>query len=78
MSRELISVDFIEAKPFVGKFPLKIPVTIDMIPSCRVMVYYVRKDKEVVADSFDFDVEDKLKNEVMILIFISDAPIFEV
>ena len=35
-----------------------------MVPSCRVMVYYVRKDKEVVADSVELDVEDKLENQV--------------
>ncbi len=37
------------------------------MPSCRVMVYYVRRDKEVVADSVDFDVEDKLQNQVRII-----------
>lgn len=35
-----------------------------MVPSCQMMVYYVRKDKEVVADSIEVDVEDKLENQV--------------
>ena len=39
----------------------------EMVPSCRMMVYYVREDKEVVADSVDFDVEDKLENQVRVI-----------
>ena len=49
----------------VENFDIKFRVTMDMVPSCRVMVYYVRKDKEVVADSVELDVEDKLQNQVI-------------
>ena len=52
------------ARPLVEKFEIKFRVKIEMMPSCRVMVYYVRKDKEVVADSVELDVEDKLENQV--------------
>ena len=48
----------------VERFDIKFQVKIEMVPSCRVMVYYVRKDKEVVADSAELDVEDKLENQV--------------
>ena len=36
------------------------------MPSCGVMVYYIRQDKEVVADSIQLDVEDKFENQVRI------------
>ena len=39
-------------------------VTQSMVPSCRLLVYYVRKDGETVADSMVIDVEDKLENQV--------------
>ena len=51
-------------RSLVENFDIKFRVTMDMVPSCRVMVYYVRKDKEVVADSVELDVEDKLENQV--------------
>ena len=54
----------LRSRPLVKKFDIKFPVTMEMVPSCRVMVYYVRKDKEVVADSVEFDVEDRLENQV--------------
>ena len=56
----------LDLRPKVEKFDVKFPVTIEMVPSCKVMVYYVRPDKEVVADTIDFDVEDKLKNQVKV------------
>ena len=52
------------ARPLVEKFDIKFRVKIEMVPSCRVMVYYIRKDTEVVADSVELDVEDKLENQV--------------
>ena len=42
----------------------------EMVPSCRVMVYYVRKDKEVVADSVSVDVEDRLENQVRLQVSV--------
>ena len=52
------------ARPLVERFDIKFQVTMAMVPSCRVMVYYVRKDKEVVVDSVNVDIEDKLENQV--------------
>ena len=51
-------------RTLVERFDIKFQVKIEMVPSCRVMVYYVRKDKEVVADSAELDVENKLENQV--------------
>ncbi|KAK3727993.1 hypothetical protein QZH41_015941, partial [Actinostola sp. cb2023] len=42
------------------------PVTQAMVPSCRLLVYYFRKDGETVADSMVIDVEDKLENQVFV------------
>ena len=46
------------------EFEIKFNVTQEMVPSCRILVYYIRTDKETVADSIVFDVEDKLENQV--------------
>jgi hypothetical protein len=62
-----IPVKKLNERPVVEKFDIKFPVTMEMVPSCRMMVYYVREDKEVVADSVDFDVEDKLENQVRVI-----------
>ena len=35
-----------------------------MVPSCRLLVYYVRDDKETVAEGMVIDVEDVLENQV--------------
>ena len=51
-------------KPVVEQFEIKFPVTIKMVPKCRILVYYVRGDKETVADSMEYDVEDVLENQV--------------
>ncbi|CAB3988758.1 C3 and PZP-like alpha-2-macroglobulin domain-containing 8 isoform X2, partial [Paramuricea clavata] len=61
-----IPVKKLNERPVVEKFDIKFLVTMEMVPSCRMMVYYVREDKEVVADSVDFDVEDKLENQVSV------------
>jgi hypothetical protein len=49
----------------VKKFELKFNVTQEMVPSCKILVYYVRKDKEVVGDSIVYDIEDNLENQVI-------------
>jgi hypothetical protein len=56
----------LNTKPEIETFSIEFPVTMEMMPSCGVMVYYVRHDKEVVADSIELDVEDKLENQVKI------------
>lgn len=40
-------------------------VTQRMVPSSRLLLYYVRDDLETVADNLQIDVEDKLENEVI-------------
>ncbi len=49
----------------IKEFELKFNVTQEMVPSCRILVYYVRKDKEVVGDSIVYDIEDYLENQVI-------------
>jgi CD109 antigen len=41
-----------------------IPLTNDMAPNARIVVYYVRRDGEVVADSISFDVQGVFRNQV--------------
>lgn len=41
-------------------------VTQRMVPSSRLLLFYVRDDLETVADNLQIDVEDKLENEVKI------------
>ena len=40
-------------------------VTQRMVPSSRLLLFYVRDDLETVADNLQIDVEDKLENEVI-------------
>ena len=53
-----------QVKPTVFEDFIVFPVTQTMVPSCRLLVYYARKDGETVADSMVIDVEDKLENQV--------------
>lgn len=43
---------------------IEFPVTQAMVPSCRLLAYYVRQDGETVADNIMVDIEDKLENQV--------------
>ncbi|CAB4041032.1 Hypothetical predicted protein [Paramuricea clavata] len=56
----------IRQKGTVHKSMFNFNVTQAMVPNCRILVYYVKMDKEVVGDSITFDVEDKLENQVSI------------
>ncbi|XP_028417105.1 alpha-1-macroglobulin-like [Dendronephthya gigantea] len=47
----------------MNEFEIKFDVTQEMVPECRILVYYVRRDKETVGDSIFFDVEDTLENQ---------------
>ena len=49
----------------VKEFELKFNVTQEMVPSCRILVYYVRKDNEVVGDSIVYNIADNLENQVI-------------
>ena len=51
-------------RPTEAQGLLVFPVTQAMVPSVRLLLYYVRKDGETVADSMVIDVEDKLENQV--------------
>ena len=44
---------------------VKFAVTQRMVPSSRLLLFYVRDDLETVADNLQIDVEDKLENEVI-------------
>ena len=46
-----------------GDFKLSVSVTRDMLPSCRMLVYFVRKE-EVVADEVKFEVLNEFQNQV--------------
>lgn len=58
------SVPISLVKPSVYKGLIEFPVVQTMVPSCRLLVYFVRKDGEVVADSMVVDIEDILDNQV--------------
>ena len=62
--------------PTVEEFEIKFNVTQQMVPSCRILVYYIRSDKETVADSMVLDVEDKLENQVNVLTVFIQAIFF--
>ena len=47
----------------VGEFKLNLNVERTMLPSCRLLVYYVRME-EVVADEVKFDVVNEFQNQV--------------
>ena len=36
----------------------------EMVPSCRLLLFYVRDDRETVAANLVLDVEDALENQV--------------
>lgn len=52
------------SKLYKGKDFIELQVTQEMVPSCRLLVFYVRKDGETVADNIVIDVEGKLENQV--------------
>ena len=62
-------------KPNVVEGSIQFLVTQAMVPACRLLVYYLRKDGETVADSMVVDIEDKLENQVTKEIFLFDSPI---
>ena len=56
--------DFVKEVPHLWHFSLKLHVTSDMFPKVRVLVYFVTKAGEMVADTLDFDVEPCIGNKV--------------
>ncbi|XP_078348546.1 C3 and PZP-like alpha-2-macroglobulin domain-containing protein 8 isoform X2 [Oculina patagonica] len=49
---------------FISQGFVEFTVTQKMVPSCRLLLFYVRDDKETVADNMLVDVEDTLENKV--------------
>ena len=43
---------------------LRVPLTVDMAPSARLLVYTIRDDGEVVADSLTISVGNTFQNKV--------------
>ena len=43
---------------------IKFNVKKKMVPSCRLLLFHVRDDRETVADSMLVDIEDTLENKV--------------
>ena len=52
---------------FISQGFLEFNVTHEMVPSCRILLFYVREDKETVAATMQFDTEASLENEVCTL-----------
>ena len=53
--------------PHVAEFVMEVPITPEMSPKPRLLVYYVREDGETVADSVDLDVTKCLDNQVLLI-----------
>ena len=55
--------------PLTASFMLEVPILRGMAPSARILVYYVREDGEMVADSIKIKMKGCLQNEVGYLTF---------
>ncbi|XP_068740975.1 alpha-2-macroglobulin-like isoform X2 [Montipora capricornis] len=53
-------------EPIVGHSFTEFLVTHKMVPSCRILLFYVRDDSETVAANMEMEVEGTLENEVNI------------
>ncbi|KAJ7371502.1 C3 and PZP-like alpha-2-macroglobulin domain-containing protein 8 [Desmophyllum pertusum] len=49
---------------FTSRGFIEFVVTQKMVPSCRLLLFHVRDDREIVADNMLIDVEDTLENKV--------------
>lgn len=49
---------------FITQGFIEFVVTHSMVPSCRILLFYVREDKETVAANMLIDTKDTLENEV--------------
>ena len=52
---------------FISQGFLEFNVTHEMVPSSRILLFYVREDRETVAATMQFDTEATLENEVCAL-----------
>lgn len=57
-----------EERPVV-KIPIELQITPEMSPSVRVLLYYVRPDKETVAASATINVQQCTANQVLSLLY---------
>ncbi|XP_070557715.1 alpha-2-macroglobulin-like isoform X2 [Ptychodera flava] len=60
---EAIIVEIAEPVAY-REFTLTLPIGREMAPDCKLLLYYIRGDGEVIADSIKFKVQQKLENEV--------------
>ena len=51
---------------FTSQGFIEFAITQKMVPSCRLLLFYVRDDRETVADNMLVDVEDTLENKVKV------------
>ncbi|XP_070542069.1 alpha-2-macroglobulin-like isoform X2 [Ptychodera flava] len=51
-----------------GEVTLTIPIDRKMAPNCKLLLYYIRGDGEVIADSIRFKVQQKFENEIFQLL----------
>ena len=61
------STDYKMKSMFTSRGFLEFNVTHEMVPSCRILLFYVREDKETVAATMQFNTEATLENEVCAL-----------
>ena len=54
--------------PPVGEFDIELDIDASWSPSFHLLVYYIRDDRETIADSQKFSVEKCFKNQVSYLI----------
>lgn len=50
--------------PNTKTFKFKFLPTFDMVPSAKLLVFYITKDGEIISDSADLEFGDDLKNFV--------------
>ncbi|XP_044164285.1 pregnancy zone protein-like isoform X2 [Acropora millepora] len=64
--KNMTSTDYKMKSMFTSQGFLEFNVTHEMVPSCRILLFYVREDKETVAATMQFNTEATLENEVKI------------
>ena len=56
-------------------FHITVPISAEMSPKSRLLVYYIREDGETIADSHEINVENCVDNEVSRLVSITNIQI---
>ena len=49
---------------------LKIMMTAEMAPNAKIVVYFVKRNAEIIVDSISFNVEGIFANDVSFLVFV--------